>query len=535
MTVVATATVKVNADTRDLKDAEKAAERLTNSFKKMKAAAEQVRADAMANQIRMADPFQKTAVAAEKSATSIRNVAAASRTAALPTRQLATSFAGMAANMVGLPPVIGRVAATLGTFAAGGAIALGVGAGLTLIAAGYSKIKGAAEEARKASDDFAKSLRDLVNAGNGTGNLPAPIGGLMERARLIERGDPGSGLSRFPQTVPGSPVFQGSLLDMRAERATLNPNTQGRRIAALDKKILTAETQLALVTGRILNLPQQPELNPLIATINAKGPKKKKPFDPTRELGLSGMIDAGMDAHFARRTSPQEWLERRIEGAATAGFQMRPMQPMASNLELRAMSDVPVKLESLGNKIKDGFMSVSGELLSGLTNIAQQMAFLGGKGKGSQIGGWAGGLIGGALKLGGGPLGVAAGTIVGTMAGSLFGGLFDKKKKVASGLDMMATQLSRVNQQLRNMPRGYKVNQMQYDATTPMGPPPTNPGRPGGGGPGIPGIPEGGNIIVMGDLRVMANNTAQMVREIGRAVISEGTRGGTNGLVLVGG
>lgn len=209
---------------------------------------------------------------------------------------------------------------------------------------------------------------------------------------------------------------------------------------------------------------------------------------------------------------------------------------------------IPPKLDTIGDKMKAGLADVSTQLISGLTSIATSM-MIGGGGRGSQIGGWAGGMLGGAMggammggKLGrfGGPLGTAAGAIVGTLAGSLFGGLFDKKKKVASGLDMMATQLARVNQQLRNIPSGYKVNRMQYDATIPDGPPPTSPGVPGGGdptSPGIPGVggpavPGGANFTINGPITVMANNTTQMLRELERVVLSHGTRGGVNGLTL---
>lgn len=540
MTVVATATVKINADIRDLKkgltEAEKSAEKMQASFNRMRGAAAQVRADAMASQIRMLDPFQKTAVAADKTAGAIGRVAAASGAATLPTRQLATSFAGMAANMAGLPSVIGRVAATLGTFAAGGPIAVGAAAGLALIAVGYSKIKGAAEEAKKANEDFIASLAGMVNAANQIG--------LEERARLIERGQPSDGASAFPQTAGGSPVFKGSLLDMKAERATLMGQPyQGRRIAALDVKIAAAERQLAEVTERLMNPLTTPAIGALTATINAKRDKAKKPFDVTKGMpDVTGMVNFQMDRVLARGLNPQDWLDQRIQGQATAPFQMKPMQPMKSNLELRAMSDVPVKLDSLGQRLQTGLASVSGELLSGLTNIAMQMAFVGGKGKGSQVGGWAGGLLGmgmGGLlggtvgKLGlGGPIGM----IMGTIGGSLLGGLFDKKKKVANGLDLMATQLARVNQQLRNMPSGYKVNRMQYDATVPENTP-TSPGRPGGGGtgPSGPGIPGEGGIIVYGNIQVMANSATQMVRDLGRAVVQEGTRGGVTGLAWAGG
>lgn len=213
-----------------------------------------------------------------------------------------------------------------------------------------------------------------------------------------------------------------------------------------------------------------------------------------------------------------------------------------------SVSKISPELDTIGSRMREGLADVSNQLISGLSSIATAM-MIGGGGKGSQIGGWAGGMLGGAIggavmggKLGsfGGPIGTAVGAIVGTLGGSLFGGLFDKKKKVANGLDMMATQLARVNEQLRNMPSGYKVARGRYGATdvgdNPNFPKPTGDepplrtpdGRPirppGGGGQPPATIPAQG--IYVQNLIIRANNPQDFIREMERSVASVGTRGG---------
>ena len=114
--------------------------------------------------------------------------------------------------------------------------------------------------------------------------------------------------------------------------------------------------------------------------------------------------------------------------------------------------------------------------------------------------------------------------MIGKFIGSLFGGLFDKKKKVANGLDMMASGLNRVNSALRNVPSGYKVARAQFGSTSTdngaFDPVPTGMGG------------KGGPIVVNGDINVQSNNPQAVLETIERAVRQQSTRGGVGTIAM---
>lgn len=196
--------------------------------------------------------------------------------------------------------------------------------------------------------------------------------------------------------------------------------------------------------------------------------------------------------------------------------------------------EVAAKLADNTTTLSAGLEGLKSALLSGLSMVTNAL-LVGGGGRGSQIGGALGGAFGAGAggvigaKLGATVLGMAMpgiGTVIGTLAGSLLGGLFDKKKKVASGLDMMATQLERVNQQLRNVPSGYKIARLQHDSTF-VGMDP-DAGKWSEPRPGWPSNPKGGGNTY--NITVVSNDPDDMLRKIERKVGSVATRGGTTRL-----
>jgi len=216
------------------------------------------------------------------------------------------------------------------------------------------------------------------------------------------------------------------------------------------------------------------------------------------------------------------------------GSRMFDSKDQYGNKILGSFSAIPVKLADNNVALKAGLEGVKSALLSGLSMVTNAL-LVGGGGRGSQIGGALGGAFGAGAggvigaKLGATVLGMAMpgiGTVIGTLAGSLLGGLFDKKKKVASGLDMMATQLERVNQQLRNVPSGYKIARLQHDSTF-VGMDP-DAGKWSEPRPGWPSNPKGGGNTY--NITVVSNDPDDMLRKIERKVGSVATRGGTTRL-----
>lgn len=432
-------------------------------------------------------------------------VQGATARARLSVGRLGNQFGSLIASMSGVHPVATNIVGVLGNFAVGGAVMAGILGGLAAITFAYKKLTEDARDAARATRELIADLREWAS-------LQGPQGDPMQQALDITRSQESRllGQVRSPQFADLPEHFQN---DLRT------------KLAQAIKDRMAAEDRL-----RQRESADQRDRNTRSFEMSRQLPQKGgRGFDPSKRIDLVGFdVDTRLRGAGGMPISNEEWLRQRISGAATAPFQMKPMAPMQSGLELRAASNIPVKLDSIGQRLRDGLKSVSGELLAGLTNVAMSMAMIGGSGKGSQLGGFIAGTIGGGIGSAfGGPIGAAVGTVVGTMAGSLFGGLFDKKKKVASGLDMMATQLARVNQQLRNMPSGYKIARGQHNATF-VGMDPDSGRPPGpGAGPGLPGpgSPGGGGVVIQ-NMVVRANSPTDFVREMERAVASAGTRGG---------
>lgn len=468
-------------------------------------------------------------VAGGSVAPAMRQIEGATSRARLSVGRLGNQFGSLVASMTGVHPVAMNLVGVLGNFVASGAIMAGVLGGLAAVTIAYKKLTEDARDAAKATRDLISDLKEWASLRDGGVD---PLQQTVDITRATEATLRAQlAASRAGGVGQGAATGQHGGTGVRAPTVAEIAEATRNRMNAEDRLEERRLEELRRRNEHSFDMSRQlPE--------RGRGGRDRKAFDAS---SLSGMIDFQMDRVLARGPNAQDWLDKRIQGAATAPFQMTPKAPIMSGLQRDAANgvggrEIPAKLDAMGRFQVRALEGVTQGLLTGLSQVASAM-LLGGGGRGSQIGGSIGGAILGTIGIGGGPIGNAIGGVVGTLAGSLLGGLFDKKKKVANGLDMMASQLARVNQQLRNLPSGYKVNRMQYDATVPETPP-TNPGKPPGpGGPAIPGVPESpnGSVVIYGDIKVMANNTAQFVREIGRALIQEGARGGVTGLALAGG
>lgn len=256
------------------------------------------------------------------------------------------------------------------------------------------------------------------------------------------------------------------------------------------------------------------------------------PFDATQEAVIKSRGDAASNANDLALRQALLDLPDSFDAAKTAAVQYGEEQRAATEQISLSFEKIKMGLGAFGSHLdglSQGMQSVVVNMFDAVTNFAQQLAQqLGGRGRSAGLFGGLGSALGGAFA--GAKLGIAFGPLgaaVGGIAGSLFGSLFDNAtSNTTSALNTLGNTAQKVNEALTNLPQGFKIAYDRFLAETPQSSSgatgPSGPSGPGGLGP--IGSPTGN--IYIGTLHVLAADPASMVRQLQTAARASLSRGG---------
>lgn len=459
MGVVATASVKITADTSGLKRGEADVSRFAGSLN-------------------------------SKTGPALKLVADHGTKAHLSMGKLKQELQTLTRQVTGTNPVVTQLAGVLGEFALGGPLMMGVLGGVAALAFAYDKLTASTRKAREENEKLGKSL--------------------IDRMKLKALGPGGSTQQEVRGAVSTVNELGAKRIQLMKDVAALSKGGGAGFILDLKKKQLaTVEAQIAeyvqaIVAGeKDIFEARQASIKGIEATITASrsgggvvgsimpGPKGSPAIALT---GNNAQMSSGSLNPKVVEFSPEE-KARLAEMAANGKLQIEKEQANAEAVK--------------------GAIAMSASLIVSALN-------LGGGGRGSSLGGALGGGLGAALGAGGGTLGFMGGplgSVVGTIAGSLVGGAFDKMfghktKKAANNIDGLAQAARMATEALTNLPSGFKIARYRFNASD---------AQSGTSGRTVGGNKNDAPIINYGNIYVSANSASEIADEIRRTRMRGGS------------
>lgn len=412
--------------------------------------------------------------------------------AGLSTGRLGNQFANLAGRIAHTSPIVGNLASVLGDFAVGGVVTAGVLAGLAAIAVAYDRLT---ESARKTKEETEKALTAIDKAAHL--KMLGPGGEMVDQTEIARRE-----AARLKIEIAA------------LEKEAAGPDAGFGRKAMLEEKI----NQLYIDRQNALNRLAEGESMVKERVNEAIDSNTKKVKEMT--FGFNELRNAAEKVNAEILESNKDWWRSYIEKtgeAVTLTEQLnravlaaRPSlldvatgigaPPGAVDISdsVRIAGDQAKKINDASEKHSELVRDAIWGSATMLANTVVSSMNFGGGGRGSNVGGSIGSLLGAGLTIGGGIITSGIWGIVGGIVGSMLGGLFDHKKSVDRNSDAINRMTS-----LFNQPTGYKVNLARFNASA--------------------------GVHVYGNVTVQAASSSDLVREL-RAIRS---RGGPNNVATV--
>lgn len=427
MATVATASVKITADTSGLRKGEADVQRFAGSL-------------------------------SGKTAPALKLVTDHGTKAHLSMGKLRQEFQTMTRQITGMNPVVTQLAGVLGEFALGGPLVVGILGGVAAIAFAYDKLTGAARKAREENEKLADTL--------------------VEAMKLKALGPGGS----TQQQVKGSVVSIDALIKERNKisgtmgKIVYTPEARAAKLAEIQGKI---DAYVAGVVGgeKEIYEARMAAITGITSVVTAKR-------NGAKPAGMSNE-DWSMNNPLYRppaEAAPMANVKGGYDGlSGEAAVQWDRMIKIAEDSATKAAQHA----EAIRGAIGQSAMAIVSALNIG--GGGKGSTLLGSIG--SSFGATVGGTLG-KLGLGG-PVGAIAGSLLGGALDKLFGGNKKAARSSSDALDRMAKAARDATEALTNLPAGFRVAAYRYGATDTSGGSPgggntDSPNRPrGGGGPSI--------------------------------------------------